>query len=356
MKASILGPLAAAALLVGCSSSSSRPRQQYPQQYPQQGYPQQQQYPQGQYPQQQPYPQQQGQYPQQPYPNGQQQPQQPPQQQPQQRPLLAPLIGSAMMQQEVRSILGELIAALPATEQSRVRGIPLAFDSTLEINAYAGCEKGAPFMAGTEGILQAVDAIAQTNATDQMYGTRTYEAYLQAVLPRLVRGENVSPALPFGTIPPQYLAVPQRLSRAREIFQEVIAFTFGHELAHHYLGHTGCANGQALPGAPALATLGHLATGVMPFLNQPNESASDAWGANNALDAGLRRTPASYRWSEAGGLLLLEFFARLEQAAGGSTNVLSPVNLLRSHPNPGLRIPLVRNAIAQWYSRHPGVR
>ncbi len=352
MNASILGLCAVGVLLGGCASSSNtRPQQQgqYPQQqgqYPQQ-YPQQQgQYPQqqGQYPQQ--YPQQQGQYPQ----------QQQPEQQQQQRPLLAPLIGSAMMQQEVRSILGELIAALPSTEQSRVRGIPLAFDSTLEINAYAGCEKGAPFMAGTEGILQAVDAIAQTNATDQMYGTRTYEAYLQAVLPRLVRGENVSPALPLGTIPAQYLAVPQRLSRAREIFQEVIAFTFGHELAHHYLGHTGCANGQSLPGAPALATLGHLATGVMPFLNQPNESASDAWGANNALDAGVRRMQSNYRWSEGGGLLLLEFFARLEQAAGGNTNVLSPVNLLRSHPNPGLRIPIVRNVIAQWYSRHPGLR
>lgn len=325
--------------LLGCySSSNSTPQQQggYPNQgpYPQQGYPQQQGYPpQG-------YPQQQG------------QPQQPPQAQ---RPLLAPLVGSAAMQQEVRSILGELIAALPANEQAKVRGIPLVFDGTLEINAFAGCERGAPFMAGTEGILQAVDAIAQTNATDQMYGTRTYDAYLSAVLPRLVRGENVSPTLPLGIIPAQYVVIPQRLSRAREIFQEVIAFTFGHELAHHYLNHTGCANGQSMAGGPALATLGHLATSVVPFLNQPNESFADSWGTNDALDAGLRRSPANYRWSEKGGLLLLEFFARLEQAAGGSTSVLSPTNLLRTHPNPGVRIPVVRGVIQQWYARHPGV-
>ena len=340
--------VAAAALATACYSSSSAPRQQpYPQQgYPQQGYPQQ------------GYPQQQGgygqpNYPSQapgPYTNGQSVPQQQ-----QQRPLLAPLVGSAAMQQEVRSILAELIAALPANEQAKVRGIPLVFDGTLEINAFAGCERGAPFMAGTEGILQAVDAIAQTNATDQMYGTRTYEAYLSAVLPRLVRGENVSPALPLGVVPVQYLAIPQRLSRAREIFQEVIAFTFGHELAHHYLNHTGCANGQSMAGGPALATLGHLATSVVPFLNQPNESAADAWGTNDALDAGLRRQPASYRWSERGGLLLLEFFARLEQAAGGNTNILSPTNLLRTHPNPGIRIPVVRGVIQQWYARHPGV-
>ncbi len=253
-------------------------------------------------------------------------------------------------------ILGELIAALGPSEQAKVRGIPLVFDSTLEINAFAGCERGAPFMAGTEGILQAVDAIAQTNATDQMYGTRTYDAYVAAVVPRLARGENISPALPLGSIPLQYVAIPQRLSRAREIFQEVMAFTFGHELAHHYLGHTGCANGQAMAGGPALATLGHLLTSVVPFANQPNESAADVWGANDALDAGLRRSPGNYRWSEQGGLLLLEFFAKLESAAGGSGNVFSPVNLLRTHPNPGIRIPVVRGVVQQWYARHPGVR
>lgn len=325
--------------LTGCVSSSSPPPQQQGGYYPPPpGYGQ------PNYPSQAPGP----------YQNGQAMPPQQPAQQPQ-RPLLAPLVGDAAMQAETRSILGELIAALGPTEQAKVRGIPLVFDGTLEINAFAGCERGTPFMAGTEGILQAVDAIAQTNATDQMYGTRTYDAYLAAVLPRLARGENVSPALPMGTIPLQFLAVPARLSRSREIFQEVMAFTFGHELAHHYLGHTGCANGQAMAGGPALSTLGQIVTGVVPFLNQPNEAAADLWGANNALDAGLRRTPASYRWSEKGGLLLLEFFGKLEQAAGGSGNILSPTNLLRTHPNPGLRIPAVRIVTQQWYQRHPGV-
>lgn len=344
MKASLAAGLVLALVATGCSTSAStRPQQQGP-------YYGQPNYGQPNYPTQNPGPYQNGQA----VPQNQGQPQQPPPQQAQ-RPLLAPLVGSAAMQQETRSILGELIAALGPTEQSKVRGIPLVFDATLEINAFAGCERGAPFMAGTEGILQAVDAIAQTNATDQMYGTRTYDAYLAAVVPRLARGENTSPALPMGSIPLQYLAVPQRLSRAREIFQEVMAFTFGHELAHHYLGHTGCANGQAMAGGPALATLGNLVTSVVPFANQPNESAADVWGANDALDAGLRRTPASYRWSERGGLLLLEFFAKLESAAGASGNIFSPTNLLRTHPNPGIRIPVVRGIVQQWYMRHPGV-
>ncbi len=65
-----------------------------------------------------------------------------------------------------------------------MRGIPLVFDPTNEVNAYAGCDdSGAPFLAATAGILEAVDAIAQTKATDELFGTRTYDAYCSAVLP-----------------------------------------------------------------------------------------------------------------------------------------------------------------------------
>jgi hypothetical protein len=158
---------AALVALVGCPSAQSQGPQQ-PQQSPPYYGP--------------------GQYPQQPYPPppgqrppGQPAPPGPAPAPPSQRPLLAPLLGVQAWQNELRSVLGELINALSAQNQALVRGIPLVFDPTTEVNAYAGCDdSGQPFLAATAGILEAADAIAQTKATDELFGTQTYDAYTNA--------------------------------------------------------------------------------------------------------------------------------------------------------------------------------
>ena len=314
-------------------------------------------------PQYQPYPQQPYGYPPQPPPY-QGQPQQPPahpqqpgpvQPQPAARPLLPPLIGVAAQQQEVRNILTELINALSAQNQSLVRGIPLTFDPTYEVNAFAGCdEQGTPFLAATAGMLEAVDAIAQTKATDELFGTQTYEQYTAAVLPQMVKSDKARAALPAGIIPANLGPDPRRWSRARELFGDVIAFTFGHELAHHYLGHTGCAKGQPMGNGPDPAGLGRLLS-IVPLFNQAGEAASDSAGCVNALDAGRRRRP-QYEWSETGGILLLDYFARIERAGGGGgpLSLLNPVQFLRTHPNPLARIPIVQTVARTWRSQHPG--
>jgi hypothetical protein len=220
------------------------------------------------------------------------------------------------------------------------------------VNAFAGCDsKGAPFVAATEGLLLAIDAIAQTQATDELFGTHTYEAYANAIAPELVKPHGSSPALPMGIIPAPQLLSLQRLSRAHELFDEIAAFTFGHELSHHYLGHTGCAIGSV---ATALdpAMLGRIATGLVPGLNQPNELAADSAGVVNVLDTGLARSRGhSYRWTEQGGLSLLDFFARMERAAGLSP--LNPIGFLQTHPNPAFRIPIAQTVARTWWLQHP---
>ncbi len=335
----------------------------YPQaQYPQPPYPQA-QYPQPQYPQAQapqpPYPQ--AQYPQAPYP----QPQAPASQAPQPqapppattgRPLLGPLVGAAAWQAEVRAVLAEQITTLSAQNQARVRGIPLVFDpNPFEVNAFAGCDdKGSPYLAGTEGLLEAVDAISQTHATDEMFGTRTYEQYTATVIPRLAQSDKASAALPVGIIPANLLFNMARVSRAHELFDDLVAFTFGHELAHHYLGHTGCANGQS-PGVAALANLGNLITNIAPGFNQPNEVAADSAGMIDTLDTGLARShgsPPLYRWSENGAMSLLDFFGRLERAVG--LTPLNPIGFLQSHPSSAFRAPIVQAVARTWYLQHPG--
>jgi hypothetical protein len=333
--------------LAACESSSPAPRPapQYPPQ-PYYGYGQQ---PAPGYP---GYPQQQPGYP----PPQQPPPQQPPPQQPPPaaRPLLPPITGAAAWQAEVRSIIAELINTLSADNQRKVRGIPIAFDPTpTEVNAFAGCDdSGSPYIAGTDGLLEATDGMAQTKATDEMFGTRTYEQYMGWVAPRLTSKTPQGAALPMGMIPAQYALDPRRLSRAREIFDEIIAFTFGHELAHHYLGHTGCANGQPMGSGPNPAILGHIATRILPGLNQPNEIACDNASAINVLYTGRARQGVAYRWTENGGLTLLDFFGRL-QAAGG-LSPFNPIGFLLSHPNPALRIPIVRATAQTWRAQNPG--
>jgi hypothetical protein len=268
------------------------------------------------------------------------------------RPILGPLLGGPAWQAETRAVLKELIANLSAQNQSRVAAIPLVFDpNPNEVNAFAGCDdNGAPYIAGTEGLLEAVDAIAQTKATDELYGTRTYEAYVAAVMPRMITKDGGSALLPVGIIPPQYWIDVRRISRGHEMFDEIVGFTFGHELSHHYLGHTGCANGQAGTIGPAIAQLGILATNILPAVNQPNETLADVNGCLNMLDTGRARATFAYRWTEQGGLTLLDFFARLERASGANPLL----GFLRTHPNPSLRIPVVQTTAATWRLQHPG--
>ena len=370
--------LAACASSTPSPSRTAAPPQGYPgnpqgypppqQGYPQQGYPQQ-GYPQGQqgYPPQQPYPAQ--------PPPPPQQPQQPTAQSPFPFPfpfpgatggtqaapagglpglggLQMPVVGTEAQKAETASILGELIQNLPADRQSKVRGIPLVFDPNPdEINAFAGCdERGAPFMAGTVGLLDAVDAIAQTRATDELFGTQTYEAYLKIVIPRLQQPKGGSSALPQGMIAPQHLIDPRRLARARDLFDEIIAFAFGHELAHHYMNHTGCANGQSASGGPDPSAVARLATRIVPLLNQPMETQADTEGTFDVLNTGKARGRANrVRWTEGGGLKLLDFFARLD-----GIPLFHPIGFLSTHPNSRGRILWVQAVARTWSLQNPG--
>ncbi len=272
---------------------------------------------------------------------------------PSSRPLLFPLVGPQAWQAEVRLVISELITNLSPENAAKVRSIPLVIDPNQgDVNAFAGCDdQGNPFIAATEGLLEAIDAVAQTQASDDLYGTHTYDQYTATVLPRLAQGKGSSAALPLGVLPLTTALDPRRLSYAHELFDEIVAFTFAHELSHHYLGHTGCAKGQATLGSPNPATLGVMVTRVLPGLNQPNEIAADSAGCLNTLDSGRARRP-KYVWTERGGLTLLDFFARLERASGLSP--LNPVGFLLSHPNPAIRIPIVKAVAQTWRFQHPG--
>ena len=87
-----------------------------------------------------------------------------------------------------------------------------------------------------------------------------------------------------------------------------------------------------------------------PF-SQALEVFADNAGTTSTLEAGRARRP-NFVWTERGGLLLLDFFARMESAAGVSP--LNPIVFLQTHPHPAARIPLVQLAALTWHQTHPG--
>jgi hypothetical protein len=343
--------LCAAVLGLACAGESRQSQQ--PVYYPAQGNYPPGQYPPGQYPpgQQAQVPQQQ--YPQQAYPQQQQHPQQQfpqqqaPQQQPQQLPQVSGLpvlvdpinnVDIAFLRGRAQTILNELVAALPAGQQQRVAGIPLVVDDRVgEVNAFAACTKsGRPAMAITDGLLDIEAHLAQARATDEVFGTRKVDGYIQLL------AQNQRPNQPVVRPPAGFFDLRQqtdarKVARQHQILDEQIAFVMGHELGHHYLGHLPCTAGSS-----GVSELGRVLSDAVPLFNQPNEIAADVAGTNNVLTLGSRRT--DYRLTEGGGLLTMQFFAGLDQ--------LTPSTIVfgfeRSHPPPQLRSPIIQQTANTW--------
>jgi Peptidase family M48 len=247
------------------------------------------------------------------------------------------------LRNEANNTLSALIAALPTAARGRVDNIPFYADPTVgEVNAYAACDdQGLPLMAITDGLLQIEAYTAQFRATDEIFGTQKLDGYLRLVA-QYQRPKQPIVTPPAGFIDPAQNADARKVARQHQLMAEQIAFVLGHELAHHYLGHTGCANGTAKRSGVSAGDVGRLLARVVPAFNQPNEIAADVSGTQNLLTAGSKR--ADYRWNEEGALLTLDFFARLDQ--------LTPASILfgfaSTHPHPLVRRPIVQQTANNW--------
>ncbi|APR77761.1 Hypothetical protein A7982_03108 [Minicystis rosea] len=240
-------------------------------------------------------------------------------------------------------VLSELTAALPPEAQAKVQGVPFITDPTVgEVNAYAACNREhMPLMAMTDGILQIEAYIAQMRATDEVFGTQKLDAYLQYL------AQNQKPKQPIVTPPPGLVDPVQhadyrKVIRQHHLLEEQMAFVLGHELAHHHLGHTGCAVGESGDRKVTVGDLFRMGQRIVPFANQPNEVAADVAGVTNLLTAGARRQ--GYHWTETGALLTLDFFSRLDKLTAEKLFL----SFADSHPNPAVRVPFVNQAAANW--------
>lgn len=252
------------------------------------------------------------------------------------------LVDMAYLRGLAKSVLDELTNALPSDAQSKVRGIPFVPDPAAgEVNAYAACDESRqPLMSITDGLLQVEAYTAQLRATDEVFGTRKLDTYLTFLAQGQKAKQGILPP-PRELIDPTQDADNRKVARQHQLMEAQLAFVMGHELAHHYLGHTGCAIG--VPRAP---DLGRILSRIVPTFNQLNEVSADTAGINNLLDAGAARQQG-YHWTEEGALLTLEFFARLDTRGQG----VSIFTFMSTHPPPSFREPIVRQAAGNWRAR-----
>jgi peptidase M48-like protein len=240
---------------------------------------------------------------------------------------------------QAQSLLNELVATLPAPQQSRVAGIPLVVDSTVgDVNAFATCtSSGHAAMAITDGLLDIEAHLSEARATDETFGTHKLNDYISLIV------QSQQPKQPIVQPPPGFFDPTQQMdgrkvARQHQLLEEQIGFVLGHELAHHYLGHLPCTSAGQLP----LAELGQALSGAVPLFNQPNEIAADASGTNTLLTMGFRRP--GYHLTEGGALITMQFFAGLEQFSA-SALLFAFEN---SHPPAVLRAPIIQQTAAAW--------
>ena len=240
---------------------------------------------------------------------------------------------------QAQSLLNELVATLPAPQQSRVAGIPLVVDSTPgDVNAFATCtSSGHAAMAITDGLLDIESHLSQARATDETFGTHKMSDYIQLIVQNQRANQPIVQP-PLGFFDATQQADGRKVARQHQLLEEQIGFVLGHELAHHYLGHLPCTSAGQLP----LAELGQALSGTVPLFNQPNEIAADTSGTNTLLTMGFRRS--GYHLTEGGALITMQFFAGLEQ--------FSAAQLLfafqNDHPPAVVRTPIIQQTAAAW--------
>lgn len=249
----------------------------------------------------------------------------------------------------------ELLESVFADQRARVQAIPFhVVSDRQEPNAAAGCsERRAPMLMITSAMVTVCAASAEARAYDELAGTNTLETYAQALLDDLRSGRAVRP-LDRSLVTGPIASDPRKLAREIHLYDQQVAFILGHELAHHYRGHTGCAEAGATTASAREAEdlQRGLANAASP-LEQPFEVEADVWGITNVLERGRARTGGA--WSEEGALLSLEVFRHFGPLAQGglAAGGMDPGVFLSTHPPSELRAPVVQQAAAMYRPGQP---
>lgn len=254
----------------------------------------------------------------------------------------------AFIENRATLVHGSLVSALGQQEKAQAQPIPfrIARDES-EPNAAAGCTKSSnqAVMLITSAMLTLAAGISEAKAYDELSNTNTVDSYVNSVISQ-VRAKQPITAPSSSLFTGPNVLDQHKLSRQVHLFDQQVAFILGHELAHHYRGHTGCVTGRSASQVE-VDDASRILARTVPLFSQPREVEADMWGIVNVLEAGALQSTGS--WNEEGALLNLQFFASLRQRGGSNLAML----FFSTHPAPQFRIPIVRQTARQW---RPGWR
>lgn len=250
------------------------------------------------------------------------------------------MLSIGFFRQRAQTVLAALVASLPSHQRSLVQSVPLVVDDEVgEVNAFAACIDGKSLMAVSDGLLEIQAQMARARATDEVFGTQKFNQYT-SLLAKYQQPKKPIVRPSGGFFVPSQDFDQRKIQRQHQLFDEQLAFVLGHELAHHYLGHTGCVGrtGRVMP-----QDLGRVLSNAVPVFNQPLELASDAAGIRNVLTTGANRP--GYKWTEGGAMLILKFFLALRKQSPAEAILFG---FQTTHPHPLIRSPVVRQTAAAW--------
>ncbi len=238
------------------------------------------------------------------------------------------------LRSQAERVLTELVAALPPEQRARITRIALVSDNALgDVNAYATCDEGGPFIAISDGMLMVTAHLAMTTATDEFFETKLEPSYLD-----WLEGHSIAPPPP-AFYAGAYQTDRRKVLRQHEIFDEQVAFVLAHELAHHYLGHLACNSSGGV-----VEEIGQIASDAVPLFNQTTELAADIAGVKNVLATGTTRR--GYVWTEDGALLVIAAFAHRHPTTAADMLF----GFERTHPLPLLRVPVITSTAELWHT------
>lgn len=244
----------------------------------------------------------------------------------------------AWMHAETERVMRELVASLGDFYRSEVERVTLeTLDLPGVVNAFAGCDfDDHPIVGVTNELLAILAHLASARASEDLFAVDATNAYTRWMYAhQRAHGPLAEP--PDGREDPRIRDDRSKLALQRLIFDEEVGWVIGHELAHHYLGHTRCAgDGGIVDGVRQLAS------SLVPAAKQPDELAADGAGIDLLLNT-ARRTNKPY--SERGALLVMTFFARTEPTTFEDLVFL----FARTHPPSELRVPALRAVTAAWF-------
>jgi hypothetical protein len=242
------------------------------------------------------------------------------------------------MHAETERVMRQLVTSLGDNPRAEVDGVTLeTMDMPGVVNAFAGCEgPGHPIVGVTDEMLTIMAHLAAARASEDLFDVDATNAYTEWMFAHQAEhAALVEP--PDGREDPRIRDDRDKIALQHLIFDEEVGWVIGHELAHHYLGHTRCNDdGGLVDGVRALAMA------IVPAFKQPDELAADAAGIDLVLNT-ARRTNAPY--SERGALLVMTFFARTHPITAQEIVFLFAI----THPPSEIRVPALRAVTAAWF-------